>query len=153
LIADDFQYVALPRLERGVLDQEKEDILLGMLGEIAGGLVLELFLLLFFLLQEPTWVDVVIHVILALEAGCSVLVIVLILWREIVTRDLLAAADGGGVDVDQVIDGHAAVDERLHLLLAVFLDVAAQPSTVVGHLVHHLAVGVCEKSVVLEEVA
>ena len=57
------------------------------------------------------------------------------------------------MDVDQVVDRHAAVDERLDLVLAVLLDVAADAGAVVGHLVHHLAAGVGEVGVVLEEIA
>ena len=41
----------------------------------------------------------------------------------------------------------------LDLVLAVFLDVGADARAVVGHLVHHLAVGVREVGVVLEEIA
>ena len=57
------------------------------------------------------------------------------------------------MDVDQVVDRHAPVDERLDLVLAVPLDVPADAGRVVGHLVHHLAVGVREVDVVLEEIA
>ena len=56
------------------------------------------------------------------------------------------------MDVDQVVDGHAAIHERLHLVLAVFLGVGADAGPVVGHLVHHLAVGVREVGVVLEKI-
>ena len=46
----------------------------------------------------------------------------------------------------------AAIDEVLDRLLAVTIHVRADAIAVVGHLVHHLAVGLAEPDVVLEEV-
>jgi hypothetical protein len=56
------------------------------------------------------------------------------------------------VDVDEVLQRQAAVDEVLDGLLAVPLHVRADPVAVVGHLVHHLAVRAAEADVVLEEI-
>ena len=45
LLADDVEDVALPGVQRGVLEQEQEDVALGLLGELLGLLPLGLLLL------------------------------------------------------------------------------------------------------------
>ena len=57
------------------------------------------------------------------------------------------------MDVDQVLDAQASIDELLDLFDADFIHVAADAIAVVGHLIHHLAAGLAEPIVVLEEVA
>ena len=36
LLADDRQHIALPGIERGVLEQEQQDVALGLFGELLG---------------------------------------------------------------------------------------------------------------------
>ena len=54
------------------------------------------------------------------------------------------------MDVDQVFQGQATVDEVLDGLLTVSLHVRADPVAMVGHLVHHLPVGSTEADIVLD---
>ena len=124
-----------------------------MLGKALGSVVLELLALLFLSLEGLARIDVVIHVVLALEARELEVLLLIGLRREVIARAALAAADGGRMHVDQVVDGHAAVQKGLDFVLAVLLGIAAQPGPVVGHLVHHLAVGVGEVGIVFEEIA
>ena len=99
------------------------------------------------LLEELGRVHVAVHVLLRaeLDRAAGSLLLVGRLGGAV-------PADEGRVNVDQVLDGQTAVDEALDLLVPVALGVAADPRAVVGHLVHHLAVGVLEPEVVLEEV-
>ncbi len=71
---------------------------------------------------------------------------------KVVSAGGFPALDEGGVDVDEVLEREAGVDEVLHHLLAVPLHVVADAVAVVGHLVHHLAICLTEADVVLEEV-
>ena len=57
------------------------------------------------------------------------------------------------MDVDLVLQAQAGVDELLDLLDADLVHVPPHAIAVVGHLVHHLAAGLAEPEVVLEEVA
>src|SRR6266487_2179493 len=92
LVADDREDIALPRLKRGMVDQEQQDILLRMLGSSLA-LFLLFAALLFLRLEGFGRIDVVVHVVLALEARQAELIFLLLL--EIVARMLFAAADGG----------------------------------------------------------
>ena len=55
--------------------------------------------------------------------------------------------------VDEVLEGEAGVEELFDLFEAEAFDVFAHAGGVVGHAVHHLAVGLAEPEVVLEEIA
>jgi hypothetical protein len=57
------------------------------------------------------------------------------------------------MDVDHVVEREALVEEGLDALHAVALHQPPDGGAVVRHAVHHLAVGVLEPGVVLEEVA
>ena len=57
------------------------------------------------------------------------------------------------MDIDQVFDAQTGVDEVFDLFDADFVHVAADAIAMVGHLVHHLAIGLAEPVVVLEEIA
>jgi hypothetical protein len=57
------------------------------------------------------------------------------------------------VHVDEVFDGKAAIDKVLHGFHAILGHVAPDAVAVVGHLVHHLAIGGAEHVVVLEKCA
>ena len=105
-----------------------------------------------FFLEDLRRIDERVHVILALELRRRVRVVVFFVALEIVAVDLLAALDQRRVDVDQVLERQAAIDEVLDGFLAVPLHARADAIAVVGHLVHHLAVGLAEPDVVLEEV-
>ena len=67
LLADDLEHVALPALERGVVEQEHEDVALGVLGELLGLLLLGLDLLPL-LLEVLLGVDEALHVVLRAQA-------------------------------------------------------------------------------------
>jgi hypothetical protein len=64
-----------------------------------------------------------------------------------------APLDRGGVDVDQIFDAQAPVDEDLDFLDADTIHVRANPLAVVGHRVDHLPIRVGKVGVVFEEVA
>ena len=72
---------------------------------------------------------------------------------EFVFGAVVGALDEGGMDVDQVFDAEAGVDEIFDLFDAEAVHVAADAIAVVGHLVHHFAIGLAEPIVVLEEIA
>ena len=59
---------------------------------------------------------------------------------EFVLRPVVVALDERRVDVDQVFDAQAGIDEILDLFDAEAVHVAADAVAVVGHLVHHLAI-------------
>ena len=66
---------------------------------------------------------------------------------------LVAAFDRGRVDVDQIIDRHAAIHEGFHFVFAELFDILTNARAMIRHLVHHLATGVREISVILEKIA
>ena len=82
----------------------------------------------------------------------SVVLVFPFIGDEVVAIDLVAPLDVGRVNVDQVLQRQATVDEVLDRVLAEPLHVRADPAAVIGGLVHHLAVGLAEPGVVLEEV-
>ena len=65
----------------------------------------------------------------------------------------MAAANKRRMNVDQVFNAKARVDERFDGLNAVALDIAADPMAMIGHFVHHFPIGLAEPMVVFEEVA
>jgi hypothetical protein len=102
------------------------------------------------LLQVLGRVDIVIHVPLALKLGGRLAAVVL--GPEVVAARLVAPLDERRVDVDEVLQRQAAIDEALHDVHPVPLHVRADAVAVVGHLVHHLAVRAAEADVVLEKI-
>ena len=69
LVADDRQHVALPGLERRMLDQEQQHVLLAAgSGNVLRWSLMLLRLLLFLGLEHFGRIDVIVHVVLALEA-------------------------------------------------------------------------------------
>jgi hypothetical protein len=58
-----------------------------------------------------------------------------------------------GVGIDEVFQGQAAIHEGLHRRGSVTVRIPLNPGGMVGHLVHHLPVGMDEIKVGLEEVA
>ena len=149
LLPDDRQHVVLPGVQRGVLQEEQQDVALGGFGELLRLRFLGL-LGLGLLPEDRGRVDVSVHVVLALEPGDARLV--LLLGPEVVPVRLVPPLDERRVDVDQVLEREATVDEVLHGLFPVPLHVGTDPVAVVGHLVHHFAIGRAEPDVVLEEV-
>src|SRR5216684_185660 len=134
-----------PALQRGVLEQELQHVALRALGELLlrRALVLQLLALL---VEELAGVDEPLHVLaVGLEAAHldGLVLFVLVLRAPLEVLRVL---------VDEVLQGERAVDERLHRLQPHLVDDAAHARGVVRHLVHHLAVGVAEAEVVLEEV-
>ena len=147
LLPDDRQDVPLPVLDRRMVDQELQHVALGGLGKalLAPGLLLKLLLVG---LDELGRVDEIVHVRLALHPphlGPRLFRLVAVLGA--------VAHDEGRVGIDEVLQGQADVHEVLDHLHAVGVHVAADARPVVGHHVHHLAVGLRERQVVLEEVA
>ncbi len=144
LLAHHRKDVRLPALERRVLDEEDEHVPLRLLGELL--LLRPLLLqLLALLVEEPLGVDELRHVFaVRLEPP----------HLDGLLGRLLARLGGEvrRVLVDEVLQRERAVDERLHRLDAHPVDDAPHAGGVVGHLVHHLAVGVLEGEVVLEEI-
>ena len=63
------------------------------------------------------------------------------------------ALDERRVHVDQVLQRQADVDEVFDLAFTELIHVMTDPIAMIGGLVHHLAVGVAEPDIVLEEVA
>jgi hypothetical protein len=57
------------------------------------------------------------------------------------------------VRIDQVFQAQADIQPALDGVVAVLLDVLADVRRVVGHLVHHFAIGLAEPQVVLEKIA
>src|SRR5216683_1828044 len=87
LVADDGQDVALPSFEGSVLDQEKQEVLLWMLGESFGRLFLQSLALFLLGLEEVARVDVRVHVPLALEAGQLNFLLLILGLVEVVARN------------------------------------------------------------------
>ena len=119
LLADDLEDVALPALERRVVEQEPEDVALGVLGELLRLLLLGLDLLPL-LLEVLLGVDEGLHVVLRLEARD--------LGRLSPRRRVRASRRrpmNGGVRIDEVLEREAVVDELLDLVDAVPRDVRA----------------------------
>ena len=148
LLAHDGQHVPLPVLQGRVLEEELEHVLAGFVGDVLL-LLGSLHLARLLLLEEGGRVDVAVHVALAGEAGDGRRLLVLGGHR---LAPLLPPLDELPVVVDQVLQAQAGVDEVLHHLHPVPVDVLAHPGGVVGHLVDHPAVGLAEPEVVLEEV-
>ena len=57
------------------------------------------------------------------------------------------------MNVDQILDREARVDEELHRFVALAVHLRSDPVPVVGHQVEHLPFGMAEPGAVLEEVA
>ena len=76
----------------------------------------------------------------------------LLAGAEVVAVVIVAPLDERRMHVDQVLERQAAIDEALDSVLAIPLHVRPDPVAVVGRLVHHLAAGLAEPDVVLEEV-
>ena len=152
LVANDREHVGLPGVERRVLQQEQQHIALRPLGKR-----LRLAALVFQLLggrgQLVARVDERIHVVLGAESRRALRLVLVLFAVEVVAALLVAAANERRVDVDQVLQAQAGVDELLDLLDADFVHVPPDAIAVVGHLVHHLAAGLAEPEIVLEEVA
>ena len=144
LLANHGEHVRFPALQRRVLDQERQHVALRLLGK----LLLRVARFLQFLalgVEELLGIDEMRHV-LAIGAEPAHL--------DGRVGRLLARSGGevGRVLVDQVLQRETAVDEGLHRLDPHPVDDAAQAGGVVRHLVHHLAVGVLEGEIVLEEI-
>ncbi len=133
-----------------MLEQELEHVLLGLLRDQPPllGPLREPHLLL---LQEGGGIDVGLHVALAPQAG-DLPRLLLLGGPGPGPLPLLLALDEVRVVVDEVLQAQAGVDEVLHRLQAVAVDVGPDPGGVVGHVVDHPAVGLAEPVVVLEEV-
>ncbi len=136
LLADDLEDVALPPIERRVLEEEEEDVALGVLGELAGLLALRGDLLPL-LLEVLGGVDEGLHVVLRAEARD------LRGLRLLVVGDALGPpAAEGRVEVEQVLEAEAVVDELLDLGDPLPRDDAPHARAVVRHLVDPAAVRV-----------
>ncbi len=71
---------------------------------------------------------------------------------EFVLGRVLGALDERRMQINQVLDAQAGVDEGFHLFHAEAIEIPPHTIAVVGHLIHHLAVGLREPIVVLEEI-
>ena len=138
----------LPRHERRLFEQEQQHVALGPLGD--PGRALGLFL---HPLRVAARVDERVHVPLRREPLGRLLPLRFLVRIEIVPAALLAAFDVRRVDVDQVVEAAARVDELLDRLDAELVHVPADTAAVVRHLVHHLAIGLGEPRVLLEKIA
>jgi len=150
-VADDREDVGLPGIERGMLKQEEHDVAFGTLGDfslgwfVGGGVV--------FLSGLFAWVDVRVHVVFGGKSGRLLFVGIRFLVGKIVAAGGVSTLDEGGVDIDEVFDAEAGVDEVFDLFDADFVHGAADAAAVVGHFVHHFAIGVGEPVVIFEKIA
>ena len=152
-VADDREDVGLPGLEGGVFEEEEEDIADGFGGDdfaLAVGLGFHAGAFFF---HELSRVDKAFHVAFGLEAGDGFFGAVDVGVGEGFVGPAQPAFEEGGVGVDEVLDGEADIEELFDLIEADAFDVFADARGVVGHAVHHFAVGFGEPEVVFEEVA
>ena len=153
LVADDGEDVGLPGLERGVLEEEEEDVADGFGGDDFALAVGLRFHAGAFFLHEFARVDEAVHVGFGLEARGGFLGAVDVGIGEGFVGPPQPAFEEDGVGVDEVFDGEADVEEFFDAFEAEAFDVFADAGGVVGHAVHHLAVGLGEPEVDFEEIA
>ncbi len=149
LFADDAEAVGLPILEPGVLEQVEQDVARGPGGRDVPHLRLVVLELLGFRGQALRRVDPPVHVVLSLIPRRLLLLALLGLLGGLHR----SPAHEHAVRVDQVLERKADVQKLLHRVVPLLLNVLADVGGVVRHLVHHLAVGLAEPQVVLEEIA
>ena len=104
-------------------------------------------------IQRLGRIDVALHIVLGWVARQLLLDSFLRVRLARRLAAIVAALHEGRMRVDQVLQRQAGVDELLHLVMPVPLNMTANPRAVVGHAVHHLAVGFAEPDIVLEEIA
>ena len=145
LLPDDVQDFPLPRLERGMIEQESHQVAHRLARKAPGLLTLApQFLALG--LHEFRRIDVRVHVVAGAQLGRRLRLVLRGLRR-------LGARLEFRVEVDQILEAEGPVQEALDRLLSVAVHEPADLGGVVRHPVDHLPVGLAEPHVVLEEVA
>ena len=135
-VAQDFEDVAFPAFERGVIEEKFEDVALGFFGDASFGAFLGELLLA--RLDVFFGVDERIHVFFGAQTrnldGRFGIVVTDLSWRCFSTE--------WKPWVDEVFEGQTFVDEFFDTVDAMPLDVPSDASSMVGHFVDPASVGV-----------